>query len=72
MLFLQRYVEKGIRSAHPLPKNSKLRLFFNFLLIKIPWSTFYLENTENLQSRAGRDFFGGVQPVLQCCKISPL
>ena len=23
----------------------------------------YAENTANLQNRAGRDFFGGVQPV---------
>ena len=32
MLFLQRFVEKGIRSAHPPQKISKPRLFFNFFI----------------------------------------
>ena len=32
--FLQRYVEKGIRSAHPPQKISKPRLSFNFLFFK--------------------------------------
>ena len=27
------------------------------------FSFFYAENTANLQIRAGREFFGGVQPV---------
>ena len=58
MLFLQRYVERDIRSAHPPQKISKSSLFFNFLINQ----TFYAENTANLQNRAGQDFFGGVQP----------
>ena len=63
MLFLQRYVEKGIRSAHPLQKISKPRLFFNFFVNQTSLVNIYGENTANLQSRDGQDFFGGVQPV---------
>ena len=59
MLFLQRYVERDIRSAHPPQKISKPSLFFNFFINQY----FYAENTANLQNRAGREFFGSVQPV---------
>ena len=62
MLFLQRFVEKGIRSAHPPQKISKPRLFFNFFINQTFLVNIYVENTANLQSRAGRDVFGGVQP----------
>ena len=62
MLFLQRFVEKGIRSAHPPQRISKPRLFFNFFINQTSLVNIYVENTANLQSRAGRDVFGGVQP----------
>ena len=60
--FLQRYVEKGIRSAHLPQKISKPRLFFNFFFNQTSLVNIFVENAANLQSRAGRDFFGGVQP----------
>ena len=66
MLFLQRYVERDIRSAHPPQKISKPRLFFIFFINQTFLVNIYAENTANLQNRAGRDFFGGVQPLLSC------
>ena len=39
-------------------KNKQAKAFSIFLLIKLS----YAENAANLQSRAGQDFFGGVQP----------
>ena len=64
MLFLQRFVEKGIRSAYPPQKISKPRLFFNFFINQTSLVNIYVRvaNAANLQSRAGRDVFGGVQP----------
>ena len=63
MLFLQRFVEKVIRSAHPPQKISKPRLFFNFFINQTSLVNIYVANAANLQRRAGRDVFGGVQPV---------
>ena len=60
--FLQRYVEKGIRSAHPPQRIHKPRPFVNFFINQTSLVNIYVENATNLQSRAGRDFFGGVQP----------
>ena len=57
------FTEKGIRSAHPPRKISKPRLFFDFFINQTPLVNIYVENTANLQSRAGRDVFGGVQPL---------
>ena len=53
--FLQRHVEKGIRSANPL-QISKPRLFFNSFVNQIALVNISGRNTANLQSRAGRDF----------------
>ena len=63
MLFLQRYVERDIRSAHPPQKISKPSLFLIFFMNQTFLVNIYAENTPNLQNRAGRDFFGGVQPT---------
>ena len=63
MFFLQRLVEKGIRSAHPPQKISKPRLFCNFFINQTSLVNIYVANTANLQRRAGQDVFGGVQPV---------
>ena len=65
MLFLQRYVERDIRSAHPPQKNKQAKPIFHFLKINLTFLVnIYAENTANLQNRAGRDFFGGVEPVV--------
>ena len=62
--FLERYVERDIRwSAHPPQKISKPSLFFNFFINQTFLVSICAENTANLQNRAGREFFGGVQPV---------
>ena len=63
MLFLQSFVEKGIRSAHPPQNISKPRLLFNFFTNQTSLVNIYVENAPNLQSRAERDVFGGVQPL---------
>ena len=63
IFFLQRFVEKGIRSAHPPQKISQPRLFFNFFINQTSLVNICVKNTTNLQSRAGQDFFGGVQPA---------
>ena len=44
-------------------KKSKPRLFFNSFINQTSLVNIYEENTANMQSRAGREFFGGVQPV---------
>ena len=63
MLILQRYVERDIWSAHPPQKISKPTLFFNFFINQtFLVNIHHAENTANLQNKAGRDFFGGVQP----------
>ena len=62
MLFLQRFIEKGIRSANLPQKISTPRLFFNFFINQTSLVNIYVENTANLQSRVGRDVFDGVQP----------
>ena len=62
MLFLQRFDEEGIRSEHP-PQKSKPSLFFIFFINQTSLVNIYIENIANLQSRAGRDVFGGVQPT---------
>ena len=62
LFFLQRFVEKGIRSVHPPQKISKPRLFFIFFINQTSLVNIYAENTAKLQSRAGRAVFGGVQP----------
>ena len=56
MLFLQRYVERDIRSAHPPQKISKPSPFFNFFINQTFLVNIYAESTANLQNRAGRDF----------------
>ena len=38
-------------------------LFFISFINQTSLVNIYVENATNLQSRAGRDFFGGVQPV---------
>ena len=62
MLFLQRYVERDTRSAHPPQKISKPSLFFNYFINQTLLVNIYAENTANLQNKAGQDFFGGLQP----------
>ena len=64
MFFTEIYVEKIIRSAHPPQKITIFSYFPIFVLIKLPWSTFHVKNTANLQSRAGQNFFCGVQPSI--------
>ena len=44
-------------------KISKPSLFFNFFINQTFLVNIYAENTANLQNRAGREFFGGVQPM---------
>ena len=48
MPFLQRYVERDIRSAHPPQKISKPSLFFNFFINQTFLVNIYAENTANL------------------------
>ena len=54
---------QAFRSAHPPQKISKPSLFYHFFVNQTFLVNIYAENTANLQKRAGRDFFGGVQPV---------
>ena len=45
-------------------KNKRAKAIFQFFFInQTSIFNIYVENATNLQSRAGRDFFGGVQPV---------
>ena len=63
MLSLQRFVEKSIRSAHPPQASQGYFSFFFFIYQTSYIVNIYVENAANLQSRAGRDVFGGVQPA---------
>ena len=57
LFFLQRFVEKGIRSVHLPQKISKSRLFFIFfLLIKLPWSTSMQKTPPNCKVGLGEIF----------------
>ena len=69
MLFLQRYVERDIRSAHPPQKISKPSLFFIFFFINQTFLVnIYAENTANLQNRVGREFFFFFLVVCATCR----
>ena len=63
MLFFYRDLLRKA-SDHPPQKISKPRLFFNFFINQTSLVNIYVANAANLQSRAGRDVFGGVQPVI--------
>ena len=49
-------------------KISKPSLIFNVFINQTFLVNIYAESTANLQNRAGRDFFGGVQPTLWLMK----
>ena len=44
-------------------------LFFNCFINQTSLVNIYVANTANLQSRAGRDVFGGVQPQGERLKL---
>ena len=56
MMFLHRYVKKGIKSAHPSQIISKQRLFFNLILYQNTLVNIWLETAEILQILAGEIF----------------
>ena len=43
-------------------KNKQAKAIFQFFINQTSLVNIYAENTANLQGRAGRNFFGGVQP----------
>ena len=46
-------------------KNKQAKPIFQFFINQTFLVNIYEENTANLQNRAGREFFGGVQPVVR-------
>ena len=61
---LRKASDQRIHHKKKKKKISKPRLFFIFFFInQTSLVNIYAENTAKLQSRAGRDVFGGVQPT---------